>query len=201
MFFPFRVRISSCFSRFGYDGGCGLPEGGVALGGTSDERTLLQGVHSGAMQHVIQLLAALANGRARARFARIALAGEEGVAADPSADRLLRAAGVLEELPGGAVRIDEAALAALLARARAAAPARPAGKVDLLPRQRGRRLQLLQELAAAVLGEDERVAERELNARLSERVLDIPGVRRALVDEGIVAREVDGSAYWRSSAG
>jgi hypothetical protein len=153
------------------------------------------------MQHVIQLLAALANGRARARFARIALAGEEGVAADPSADRLLRAAGVLEELPGGAVRIDEAALAALLARARAAAPARPAGKVDLLPRQRGRRLQLLQELAAAVLGEDERVAERELNARLSERVLDIPAVRRALVDEGIVAREVDGSAYWRSSAG
>jgi hypothetical protein len=152
-------------------------------------------------QHLIQLLAALANGRARARFALVALAGAEGVAADAPADRLLRAAGVLEELPGGAVRIDEAALAAFLARARAAVPTRPAGKVDLLPRQRGRRLQLLRELAAAVLGEDERVPERELNARLAERVLDIPGVRRALVDEGIVRREADGSAYWRSREG
>ena len=58
---------------------------------------------------------------------------------------------------------------------------------------------LLRELAAALLDEDERVPERELNARLGERVLDIPGVRRALVDEGMVAREADGSAYWRSS--
>lgn len=152
-------------------------------------------------QHTIQLLAALANGRARARFARIALAGAEGVPTDPASDRLLRAAGVLEELPGDTVRIDDAALVALLAQARAAVPARPVGKVDLLPRQRGRRIQLLRELAAAVLDDGERVAERELNARLGERVLDIPGVRRALVDEGIVAREADGSAYWRPSEG
>ncbi|WP_457317616.1 DUF2087 domain-containing protein [Sinomonas sp. RB5] len=54
---------------------------------------------------------------------------------------------------------------------------------------------------AAVLGEDERIPERELNARLGERALDIPGVRRALVDEGIVAREADGSAYWRPGEG
>ncbi|MGT2463519.1 DUF2087 domain-containing protein [Sinomonas atrocyanea] len=153
------------------------------------------------MQHVIQLLAALANGRARTRFAQVALAGEAGTPADAAADRLLRAAGVLEDLPGGAVRVDEAALAALLGEARAAVPSRPAGKVDLLPRQRALRIQVLRELAAAVLGEDERIPERELNARLGERVLDIPGVRRALVDEGIVAREADGSAYWRPGEG
>jgi hypothetical protein len=150
------------------------------------------------MQHVVQLLAALANGRARARFARIALAGADGVPAEPAGDRLLRAAGVLEDLPGGAVRVDEAALAALLAQARAAVPTRPAGRIDLLPRQRGRRVQLLRELAADLLEEGERVPEPTLNARLADRVLDIPGVRRALVDEGIVGREVDGSAYWRS---
>lgn len=149
-------------------------------------------------QHVVQLLAALANGRARARFARIALAGADGVPAEPAGDRLLRAAGVLEDLPGGAVRVDEAALAALLAQARAAVPTRPAGRSDLLPRQRGRRVQLLRELAADLLEEGERVPEPTLNARLADRVLDIPGVRRALVDEGIVGREVDGSAYWRS---
>ncbi|AMM31805.1 hypothetical protein SA2016_1123 [Sinomonas atrocyanea] len=153
------------------------------------------------MQHVIQLLAALANGRARTRFAQVALAGEAGTPADAAADRLLRAAGVLEDLPGGAVKVDEAALAALLGEARAAVPSRPAGKVDLLPRQRALRIQVLRELAAAVLGEDERIPERELNARLGERALDIPGVRRALVDEGIVAREADGSAYWRPGEG
>ncbi|MGY3567986.1 hypothetical protein ACVWWH_003729 [Sinomonas sp. RB5] len=99
------------------------------------------------MQHVIQLLAALANGRARTRFAQVALAGEAGTPADAAADRLLRAAGVLEDLPGGAVKVDEAALAALLGEARAAVPSRPAGKVDLLPRQRALRIQVLRELA------------------------------------------------------
>jgi hypothetical protein len=152
-------------------------------------------------QQVIQFLAALTNRRARRRFAQIALAGDEGIAAIPAADRLLLAAGVLEELPDGSVRLDEAALARLLGEARTAVPPKPAGKVDLLPRQHTRRIEVLRGLADGILAVDERIPERELNARLRERVLDVPGVRRALVDEGIVAREVDGSAYWRVDEG
>ena len=158
--------------------------------------------HSGGMQQqLIQMMAALANHQVRRRFAEIELGGRAGVPADPDADRLLAAAGALEELPDGGVRISGSGLRALLDHARGTIEPKPEGKVDLLPRQRRLRLEVLGRVADAVLRPDERIPEKELNERLGEQVLDIPGVRRALVDEGLVAREADGRAYWRTPAG
>ena len=151
------------------------------------------------MQQLIQMMAALANHQVRRRFAEIELGGRAGVPAEPDADRLLDAAGVLEELPEGRVRISGPGLHALLDQARGTLEPRPEGKLDLLPRQRRLRLEVLARVAAAVLGPEERLPEKELNARLGEHVLDIPGIRRALVDAGLVAREADGGAYWRVS--
>lgn len=159
-------------------------------------------VHSGGMQQqLVQFLAAMANRRARSRFAELTLAGDGGAPADGVRDRLLLAAGVLSQRPDGSVRVDESALVALLAHARDTVAPRPAGKIDLLPRQRKLRRAVLRGLAEAVLDASERIPERELNARLAERVLDIPGVRRALIDEGILDREADGSSYWRVAEG
>ncbi|WP_175637503.1 DUF2087 domain-containing protein [Sinomonas mesophila] len=148
-------------------------------------------------QQLIQMMAALANHQMRRRFADVEIGGGAGVPGDPDADRLLVAAGALEELPDGRVRISGPGLRALLDHARGTLEPKPEGKVDLLPRQHRLRLEVLGKVADAVLGADERIPEKELNARLGDQVLDIPGVRRALVDEGLVAREADGHAYWR----
>ncbi|MDQ4503868.1 DUF2087 domain-containing protein [Sinomonas sp. ASV322] len=149
-------------------------------------------------QHM-RFLAAMSNGRARERFAQIALGHHDGVPADPAADRLLDSAGVIEELPGGRVRVDEAALRALLDHARAALPPKPEPKLEQLPRHLGQRLVALSGLAERIIATDERVSEPELNARLGEFVTDVPRVRRAMVDDGVLARERDGSSYWRSA--
>ncbi|WP_422935499.1 DUF2087 domain-containing protein [Sinomonas sp. P47F7] len=149
-------------------------------------------------EQLIRLIAALANGRARERFAEISLGGRRGAPADPTRDRLLEAAGVLEELPGALVRVDEAALQGLLAHARSALVPKPEQRIEQLPRRRTLLRATLEELAGEVLGPDETVPETELNARLAERVDDVPRVRRALVDEGLLGRKADGSAYWRA---
>ncbi|WP_334170276.1 DUF2087 domain-containing protein [Sinomonas sp.] len=148
---------------------------------------------------LIQFLAALANGRSRARFAEIAQGGHDGVPPDERQDRLLSAAGVLTKHPDGRVAVDDGALHALLAEARAALPEKPTGKLEQLPRQHRLRLEVLRTLGAELLGADEEIGEGEFNARLAERVDDVPGVRRALVDEGVVDRKRDGSGYWRAS--
>ncbi|MCH6471678.1 DUF2087 domain-containing protein [Sinomonas terrae] len=148
---------------------------------------------------LIQFLAALANGRSRARFAEIVGGGDDGVAADERQDRLLSGAGVLKELPDGRVAVDDGALRALLDGARAALPEKPRGKLEQLPRQHRLRLEVLRGLGTELLGADEEVSEVEFNARLADRVDDVPGVRRALVDEGVVDRKRDGSRYWRAS--
>ncbi|MEA5456458.1 DUF2087 domain-containing protein [Sinomonas sp. JGH33] len=149
-------------------------------------------------QQLIQFLAAMSNGRARERFARIALGHHEGVAADPAADSLLGSARVIEELPDGRVRVDEAGLRALLDQARSSLPPRPEPKLEQLPRHAGQRVAALRDLAERILAIDESVREPELNARLGEFVTDVPRVRRAMVDDGVLARERDGSSYWRS---
>jgi hypothetical protein len=152
-------------------------------------------------QQLIQFLAALANGRTRGRFAAIAAAGPAGVAPASGDDALLIAAGVVQVLDDARVRICEPGIRTLLGHAREGIPAKPQGKVDLLPRQHTRRLEVLRGVADRILGADERIPERELNARLEGHVMDIPGVRRALIDEGILEREADGSAYWRAGEG
>ncbi|WP_171041353.1 DUF2087 domain-containing protein [Sinomonas susongensis] len=146
---------------------------------------------------LIQFLAALANRRSRARFAEIVRGGHDGVAQDERQDRLLTAAGVLKADPHGRVTVDDDALHTLLSEARAALPEKPSGKLEQLPRQHRHRHELLRELGADLLGPDEEVSEAEFNARLGTRVDDVPGVRRALVDEGVVDRKRDGSGYWR----
>ena len=145
---------------------------------------------------LIQFIAAMANHRSRARFAEIVLGAHDGVPSDEGQDRLLGAAGVLEELPGGRVRVDDSAIRSLLDGVRSARPPRPEGKVDLLPRQRDLRHSVLRALGGALLAPGEQIPEPELNARLAEKVEDVPRVRRALVDEGILGRERDGSRYW-----
>ncbi|NUP75501.1 MAG: DUF2087 domain-containing protein, partial [Sinomonas sp.] len=145
---------------------------------------------------LILFLAALANGRSRARFAEIVLGGHEGVAADEREDRHLMEAGVLREAPGGRTAVDDAALHALLGAVREARPPKPEGKLEQLPRRHGQRLEVLRALGAELLESDEEVSEHEFNARLAERVDDVPRVRRALVDEGVVDRKRDGSRYW-----
>lgn len=146
---------------------------------------------------LIQFLAALANGRSRARFAEIVQGGHDGVDPDERQDGLLSAAGVLKEQPHGRVTVDDVALHALLSEARAALPERPRGKLEQLPRQHRLRLEVLRGLGAELLDADEEVSEAEFNTRLAERVDDIPAVRRALVDEGVIDRKRDGSGYWR----
>jgi hypothetical protein len=44
----------------------------------------------------------------------------------------------------------------------------------------------------------EPVSERELTDRLRELAQDPAGVRRAMVDQGLVQRTRDGAEYWRT---
>lgn len=148
------------------------------------------------MPQLIQFLAALANGRSRARFAEIVAGAHDGVPADPRQDRLLIGAGVLKEVPDGRVAVDDAALHALLDEVRAGLPEKPDGKIEQLPRRHALRLEVLRALGEELLATGEEVSEAEFNERLAERVDDVPGVRRALVDEGVVDRKRDGSRYW-----
>lgn len=152
-------------------------------------------------QQLIQFLAALANRRTRERFAAIVAGGTGGVPSAAADDALLLSAGVVEPLGDDLVRVSESRIRALLGHAREGIPARPEGKIDQLPRQHKRRLEVLRGLAGRILSAGERIPERELNARLGEHVMDIPGVRRALIDEDILRREADGSAYWLAANG
>lgn len=53
-------------------------------------------------------------------------------------------------------------------------------------------------LAARVLPQAEPVTDLVLTRRLRDVAVDPVGIRRALVDSGIVTRARDGSAYWRT---
>ncbi len=65
------------------------------------------------------------------------------------------------------------------------------------PRRHADRAELLALLVERLVAPGVRVSERELTDALKETVWDPTGVRRALVDAGLLARERDGSAYWR----
>ncbi|MEN1975053.1 MULTISPECIES: DUF2087 domain-containing protein [unclassified Cellulomonas] len=73
------------------------------------------------------------------------------------------------------------------------------GRLEQLPRRRADRDLVLRRLAHGVLPEiDEPVAERELTARLAEVGRDPVGLRRELVEAGLVTRTRDGAEYWRT---
>lgn len=77
------------------------------------------------------------------------------------------------------------------------------GKVSVLPRRQADRLELLHYVAGHLFetvpappGELPVLNERGITERLAEYSEDPAAVRRALVDEGIVSRNPDGSRYW-----
>ncbi|MEL7975377.1 DUF2087 domain-containing protein [Isoptericola sp. F-RaC21] len=73
------------------------------------------------------------------------------------------------------------------------------GRLPAMPRRREHRRAVARWLAHAVLPTLlDTVGERELTDRLAELVDDPVGVRRALVDLGLVHRTRDGAEYWRT---
>ena len=73
------------------------------------------------------------------------------------------------------------------------------GRIEQLPRRRADRDLLLGWLAHGVLPVvDDPVPERELTARLAQVGRDPVGLRRDLVEAGLVTRTRDGAEYWRT---
>ena len=72
------------------------------------------------------------------------------------------------------------------------------GRLETLPRRRADRDLVFRYLATRVLAVHDPVGERELTDRLAEVSRDPVGLRRELVDAGIVTRTRDGSEYWRT---
>lgn len=72
------------------------------------------------------------------------------------------------------------------------------GWVDRLPRRRADRDMLLAWVAHQVLELEEPTTELRLTRRLGELARDPVGIRRELVDAGLVTRTRDGAEYWRT---
>ncbi|MDF2664299.1 MAG: uncharacterized protein K0R81_149 [Microbacterium sp.] len=157
------------------------------------------------------ILAALADDRAREIYARIVLAQpvEDALAAIPAkrARRIveaLTAAGLVSPTPDGFDAVPDA-----FARALASAGSPPRregvdrfleeGRLVRMPARAGDRRAVLEHLGTRVLATGETLSEVEVNARLVEITDDVAGLRRALVDEGLISRTADGSAYSRTS--
>jgi hypothetical protein len=75
----------------------------------------------------------------------------------------------------------------------------PDGSIKQLPGQPGKLQVILRYLAAAFTpGVD--YTEKEVNTVLRRFHLDVSGLRRDLIDSGLMARESNGSRYWRVAA-
>ncbi len=72
------------------------------------------------------------------------------------------------------------------------------GALTVLPRRREDRDRVLRWIATRTLPLHEPVAERDLTDRLARGTRDPVGLRRELVDAGIVSRTRDGAEYWRT---
>lgn len=73
------------------------------------------------------------------------------------------------------------------------------GRLEILPRRRRDKIAVTRYIATQVLPLLlEPVGERELTERLSGLAYDPVGMRRAMVDLGVVTRTRDGSEYWRT---
>ncbi|MFS0911276.1 DUF2087 domain-containing protein [Microbacterium sp. 179-I 3D2 NHS] len=72
------------------------------------------------------------------------------------------------------------------------------GRIRQYPRRSGDRARLLQYIGEQALHPGERLSEADVNARLQRFTADIPTLRRYPIVHGILAREPDGSAYWRA---
>lgn len=74
------------------------------------------------------------------------------------------------------------------------------GFLSRWPRRHADRAEVLALLVGRLVAPGVRVTQREFTDQLRLTVWDPTGVRRALVDGGFLARERDGSAYWRPEA-
>lgn len=152
------------------------------------------------------VVAALANGDARAVWAQLVVDGREpdgmGPARARRARELLRRAGLVRSA-GDGWAVDDGALRRLLAADASARPKRqgvdrflrPDGRIDRYPSSEGDRRALLEHVAASVLQPGEVIGERELTERLAARSDDPVALRRHLVDAGLVGRTRSGSEY------
>lgn len=67
-----------------------------------------------------------------------------------------------------------------------------------MPRRRADKDLVLRYLGTCAVGVHEPVGERELTERLADLARDPVGLRRELVDAGVLTRTRDGSEYWRT---
>ncbi|MBX9244913.1 DUF2087 domain-containing protein [Actinotalea ferrariae] len=72
------------------------------------------------------------------------------------------------------------------------------GRLEGLPRRRADRDLVVRWIATRVLELDEPTPERQLTDRLAEIARDPVGLRRELVESGLVTRTRDGAEYWRT---
>jgi hypothetical protein len=72
------------------------------------------------------------------------------------------------------------------------------GALPVMPRRQADRERVLAYVASRTLPVDDPVTEPELTARLARVTRDPVGLRRALVDAGLVTRTRDGAEYWRT---
>jgi len=72
------------------------------------------------------------------------------------------------------------------------------GRLEQSPRRQADRDLVRRYVASRVLPLDEPVPERVLTERLSALARDPVGLRRDLVEAGLVTRTRDGSEYWRT---
>lgn len=72
------------------------------------------------------------------------------------------------------------------------------GRLEQMPRRHSDRLLVLRYVASRVLVLDEPVSETDLTERLADVARDPVGLRRDLVDAGLVTRTRDGAEYWRT---
>ncbi len=72
------------------------------------------------------------------------------------------------------------------------------GRLERAPRRLADRQLVWRYVASRVLTLHEPVPERELTQRLAELAADPVGLRRDLVEAGLVTRTRDGAEYWRT---
>ncbi|MFC3298688.1 DUF2087 domain-containing protein [Arthrobacter agilis] len=143
-----------------------------------------------------KIFSTLAGERSRELYARAVLG--QPLDATPKEVQRLTDAGLLT----ADGEVDGRLFTAVLA---AAAPGTPKGvdrffrdgRIDGLPRAGQDRADLLAHLADRLLPAGEEISEPEVNRLLGTVTRDVPTLRRALVDSGLVERYPDGTGYRR----
>lgn len=145
-----------------------------------------------------RVFSTLAGERSRTLYARAVL-GEPLVASPKEIQRLVDA-GLLTRDYAVRGEVFKEVLAA-------SAPATPKGvdrffhdgRIDGLPRAAQDRSDLLSHLTERLLPADTELGEPEVNLLLATVTRDVPTLRRALVDAGLLVRHPDGTGYRRMS--